>query len=117
MNNPIIETDIADILKDIKSDQKEILKEVGNLKQEFNREIGSLKQEVNKEIGSLKQEVNEVKVSLESAKGDIKALGTKTEQLNQRIANSEITNRGILIGLVVIILGGAAKLFGFMGTT
>jgi hypothetical protein len=34
--------------------------------------------------------------------------------LDKRISNGELTNRGILIGLVVIILGGAAKLFGLM---
>jgi len=95
MNNPIIETDIAEILSEIKSDQKEILKEVGNLK----------------------QEVNEVKVSQETIKGDIKALDTKVDQLDKRISNSELTNRGVLIGLIVVILGGTAKLFGFMGTT
>lgn len=92
MTNPIIQTDIADILNEIKLDQKEILKEVG----------------------SLRQEVNEVKVNLETVKGDIKALDTKVDQLDKRISNSELTNRGILIGLVVIILGGAAKLFGLM---
>jgi hypothetical protein len=27
--------------------------------------------------------------------------------------NQEFTNRGILIGLIVFVLGGAAKLFGF----
>jgi len=95
MSNPIIETNIADILKEIKSDQKEILQEVGNLK----------------------QDLNEVKVSLETIKGDIKALDTKVDQLDKRISNSEFSNRGILIGLVVIILGGAAKLFGFMPNT
>jgi chromosome segregation ATPase len=92
MTNPIIQTDIADILNDIKLDQKEILKEVG----------------------SLRQSLNEVKVNLETVKGDIKALDIKVEQLDKRIGNSELTNRGILIGLVVIILGGAAKLFGLM---
>lgn len=95
MTNPIIQTDIADILKEIKLDQKEILKEVG----------------------SLRQEVNEIKVNLETVKGNLKALDTKVEQLDKRLSNSELTNRGILIGLVVIILGGAAKLFGFMGNS
>jgi chromosome segregation ATPase len=95
MTNPIIQTNIADILNEIKLDQKEILKE----------------------IGSLRQEVNEIKVNLETVKGDLKALDTKVEQLDKRISNSELTNRGILIGLVVIILGGAAKLFGFMGNS
>ena len=85
MNNPIIEVDIAEILKDLQSGQKEILKEISDLK-----------------------------VGLEAVKGDIKALETKVDQLDKRIGNSELTNRGVLIGLVVVILGGAAKLFGWM---
>ncbi|NJK56652.1 MAG: coiled-coil domain-containing protein 22 [Pleurocapsa sp. SU_5_0] len=68
-------------------------------------------------VGSLRQEVNEIKVNLETVKGNLKALDTKVEQLDKRLSNSELTNRGILIGLVVIILGGAAKLFGFMGNS
>ena len=115
MSNPIIQTDIADILQEIKFDQKEILKEVGSLKQDLNETKTSLRQDLNETKTSLKQEINEVKVTLETVKGDIKALDTKVEQLDKRISNSEFTNRGILIGLVVIILGGAAKLFGFMG--
>lgn len=99
MSNPIIQTDIAQILQELKSDQKEILKEVGNLRQDVNKEIGNLK------LGQAE------------IRGDIKALDTKVEQLEKRISNSELTNRGILIGLVVIILGGAAKLFGFMGNS
>lgn len=85
MTNPIIEVDIAEILKDLQSGQKEILKEISDLK-----------------------------VGLEAVKGDIKALETKVDQLDKRIGNSELTNRGVLIGLVVVILGGAAKLFGWM---
>lgn len=55
MTNPIIQTDIAEILKEIKSDQKEILKEVS----------------------SVKEKVNHLEVSLEAVKGEIKALNTK----------------------------------------
>jgi predicted nucleic acid-binding Zn-ribbon protein len=86
MSNPVIQTDIAEILKEIKSDQKKILEEVNNLK-----------------VGQAKIE------------GKIEALETKVDQLDKRIANSELTNRGILIGLIVVILGGAAKLFGLVG--
>ena len=50
-------------------------------------------------------------------KGDIKALDerltTEIKGLTARIAYQEFTNRGILIALVVAVLGGAAKLFGF----
>lgn len=82
MTNPKIEIDIAEILKDLQSGQKEILKEI-----------------------------SDVKVSQEAIKGDIKALDTKIEQLDKRIGNVEFANRGILIGLLVVILGGAVKLF------
>ena len=117
MTNPIIQTDIADILQELKSDQKEILQEVGNLKQDVNEvKLGQAKLEG--KVESLDEKLSGKIESLdEKLSGQIKALDTKTEQLNERIKNSELTNRGILIGLVVIILGGAAKLFGFMGNS
>ncbi|MGL6337745.1 MAG: hypothetical protein ACRC80_01235 [Waterburya sp.] len=97
MTNPIIQTDIADILNEIKLDQRKLLEEVNTLK------LGQ---------SEIKGKINTVD---EKLSGEIKALDTKVEQLDKRINNSELTNRGILIGLVVIILGGTAKLFGLMG--
>jgi hypothetical protein len=47
-------------------------------------------------------------------KGDIKVLDEKIEGLTVRVGYQEFTNRGILIALVVAVLGGAAKLFGFL---
>ncbi|MDJ0577400.1 MAG: hypothetical protein QNJ65_19845 [Xenococcaceae cyanobacterium MO_234.B1] len=92
MDNPTIQIDLAEILRDIKNDQKEVLKEVS----------------------SLKEKINNLKVGQAKIEGKIEALDIKVEQLDKRIGNRELTNRGILIGLVVIILGGAAKLFGLM---
>lgn len=83
MTNPIIEIDIAEILKDLQSGQKEILKEISS-----------------------------VKVSLEAMKGDIKVLDTSIKELDKRVSNQEFSNRGILIGLILALLGGAVKLFG-----
>ncbi|MGB5635729.1 MAG: hypothetical protein WBM86_23530 [Waterburya sp.] len=85
MSNPTIETDIAEILKDLQSGQKEIMKEI-----------------------------SDVKVSLEGVKGDIKVLNTSIKELNKRVSNQEFTNRGVLIGLILALLGGAVKLFGWM---
>jgi uncharacterized membrane protein len=64
-------------------------------------------------VTTAKQSIK-IKVVDEKLSGQINALDTKVDQLDKRISNSELTNRGILIGLVVIILGGAAKLFGLM---
>jgi outer membrane murein-binding lipoprotein Lpp len=57
----------------------------------------------------------QIKAVDEKLSGQTKTLDTKVDQLDKRIGNSELTNRGILIGLVVIIFGGAAKLFGLVG--
>ena len=84
MNNPTIETDIAEILKELKQGQKEILKEV-----------------------------SDIKVSLATTNGKVEALDGKLEQINTRVGNIEFSNRGILVGLILVVLGGAAKLFGF----
>jgi hypothetical protein len=85
MSNPIIETDIAVILKELQLGQKEILKEV-----------------------------TDIKVSLETVKGNIKALDTKVEQLDKRVANQEFLNRGVFIGLLLALLGGLVNLLGWM---
>jgi peptidoglycan hydrolase CwlO-like protein len=82
MTNPIIETDLAEILKEIKSDQKKLIDDVNNLK-----------------LGQVKLE------------GKIDSLDVKIDQLDKRVANQEFLNRGIFGGIALIVLGGAAKLF------
>ncbi len=44
-------------------------------------------------------------------------LEEKVEGLGKRLENQETVNRGILVALVVAIIGGAAKLFGWVGNT
>ncbi len=78
MTNPIIETDIGEILKDLQKGQKDI------------------------------------QITLETIKGDIKALDTKVEQLDKRLANQEFLNRGVFIGLLVALLGGVVNFFGWI---
>jgi hypothetical protein len=59
-----------------------------------------------------KLEIGQAELKAE-LKGDIKVLDGKIEGLTVGVAYQEFTNRGILIALVVAVLGGAAKLFGF----
>lgn len=78
MTNPTIETDIAEILKDLQKGQKDI------------------------------------QITLETIKGDIKALDTKVDQLDKRVANQEFLNRGVFIGLLLALLGGVVNFFGWI---
>lgn len=86
MNNPKIEIDISEILQEIKTDQKKVLEEINNLK-----------------------------IGQSDIRGDIKSLNTKTDQLEKRVGNVEFAVRGVLIGLLIVILGGFAIFF-WMGS-
>ena len=70
---------------------------------------------IDSKLDKLTEDVTELKVGQAEIKGDIKALDTKVEGLDKRVSNQEFTNRGVLIGLIVVILGGAAKFFGIVG--
>jgi chromosome segregation ATPase len=69
-------------------------------------------------IDSLQRDVNKLEIGQSELRGDIKALDERLtaeiKGLTARVADQEFTNRGILIALVVAILGGAAKIFGFL---
>lgn len=96
MTNPTIQVDIAEVLKEIQIDQKTMLNEMRSGQKEILKEI------------------SDIKVSLETAKGDIKALDAKVEQLDKRIANQEFLNRGVFIGLLLALLGGVVNFFGWI---
>ena len=63
--------------------------------------------EINQKLGKIDERLNRLEV------GQAR-LEEKVEGLSKRIDSQEFTNRGVLVGLLVIIFGGAAKLFGFL---
>ena len=101
----------------IETDLKEILSE---FKQEFVK-INQRLDKIDETVTDLK--VNQVRMEErlsgqinlldERLSGQINLLDEKVSGLGKRLENQEFTNRGILIGLIVVVLGGAAKVFGF----
>ncbi|MDJ0659517.1 MAG: hypothetical protein QNJ42_08500 [Crocosphaera sp.] len=43
-------------------------------------------------------------------------LEEKVDGLGKRLDNQEFINRGVLVGLIIALLGGLAKMFGFIGS-
>ena len=105
MSNPIIETDIAQILREIKDEQKSILNEIRSGQKEIKDEQKSILNEMRSGQKEILKEISDIKVGLETVKGNIKALDVKVEQLDKRVANQEFLNRGVFIGLLLASLG------------
>ena len=128
MSNETVTYSLESVLKEIKDSIKEVNQKIDTLQKDVNQKIDTLQKDVNQKIDSLETRMDErfdkvedrlTKVEIGQAelkgelKGNIKVLDEKIEGLTVRVAYQEFTNRGILIALVVAVLGGAAKLFGF----
>jgi uncharacterized protein (DUF849 family) len=85
MPNPTVEIKLEDILVSIQKDLKEI-----------------------------RDDLTDLKVSQAEIRGDIKVLDEKVTGIGKRLENQEFVSKGILGGLLLIVLGGAAKYFGFV---
>ncbi|HHP7229605.1 MAG TPA: hypothetical protein ACFCUY_01950 [Xenococcaceae cyanobacterium] len=96
-----ISTDLSKILERIED-------KIDNLQKDVNGKSDNLQKDVNGKFDNLQKDVNDLKV------GQAK-LEEKVEGLSKRIDNQEFVSRGVLIGLILAIAGGAAKLFGFIG--
>ena len=118
MTNPTIQIEIAEILQEIKSDQKKLLEEVTLIKlgqAKIEGRIDAVDEKLSGQIKAVDEKLSgQIKVVDEKLSGQIKTLDTKVEQLDKRIGNQEFTNRGVLVGLILVILGGAAKFFGLI---
>jgi archaellum component FlaC len=77
---------------------------------------------IDQRLERMEQGQNELKLSVSELKGDIKGLSTevkgeikgldiKVDGLSKRVDNQEFLLRGIFGGLLLIIFGGAAKMF------
>ncbi len=100
----------------IESDLKEVLAKIDQKLDKFEHKLDSL----SKEIAEIRQndlvalKVGQARLE-EKVDGLEKNLGSKIDGLSKRMDNQEFLSRGVLVGLILAILGGFAKLFGLVG--
>ena len=99
-----IEQDLGSILNNLNS-------KLDKLDEKLDTKLDKLESKIEQRFDKVDERLNKIEISQADLKGDIKALDTKTDQLDKRISNVEFANRGILIGLLVVILGGFAMVF------
>ncbi|WP_295617674.1 hypothetical protein [Chamaesiphon sp. GL140_3_metabinner_50] len=103
----IVETDLKEILNRIDQKIDNIQRDVTDLKisvTELKGEIRTVDERLSGQIKNVDERLS----------GQINTLDTKIDGLSTRIQNQEFTSRAILGGLLLIVLGGAAKMFNFI---
>ncbi|NJL53567.1 MAG: hemolytic enterotoxin [Hydrococcus sp. SU_1_0] len=101
----------------IESDLKEILTKIDNRLDKIDQRFEKLETKIDDRFDKVDQRFEKIETKINEIQVSTARLEEKTEGLSQRISSQEFVNRGVLIGLIVAILGGAAKLFGFVGNT
>jgi chromosome segregation ATPase len=96
MPNPTVEIKLEDILVSIQKDLKEIRDDLTDLKVS--------QAEIKGEIKTLDEKLS----------GQVKTLDEKVTGIGKRLENQEFLNRGILAALIVALIAGAAKVFGWL---
>lgn len=99
MTNPVIETDLAEVLGEIRQELKGINDRLGKL------EVGQA--EIKGNIKTTDEKLSgQIKTLDEKVSGQKEANDTKADQLEKRISNQEFFNRIIGGGLILSILSG-----------
>jgi predicted nucleic acid-binding Zn-ribbon protein len=78
-------------------------------------DIKEVLDKLDRKLDSIKEDVSDLKVGQARLEENGKRLEDKIDNLGKRLDNQEFLSRGVLIGLLVALVGGLAKLFGFVG--
>jgi peptidoglycan hydrolase CwlO-like protein len=102
----------------IESDLKEILTKIDNRLDNLQKDMTDVKVSVaeqTKDIQRLEEKIESTSERLEEKiESTSKRLEEKIDGLSKRVDNAEFINRGVFVGLLLVILGGAAKLLGLV---
>jgi cell division septum initiation protein DivIVA len=77
-------------------------------------DLKELLNRIDQKIDGVQKDITDLKISVTELKGEIKTLDTKVDGLSTRVQNQEFTSRAILGGLLLIVFGGAIKMFNFL---
>ena len=101
----------------------EVNQKIDKQSAEVNQKITEVNQKIDKQSAEVNQRLTQLEIGQATLSGEIKTLDekintldTKIDGISKRIDNQEIISRGVVIGLLVAVIGGLAKVFGWMPT-
>ena len=126
-NPPILTYTLEEILSRL--DQK-IEKQFAEVNQKMDRQFAEVNQkmdrqftevnqkftEVNKKLETIDGRLNKLEIGQVELSGEIKTLEEKVSGIDKRLDNQEFINRGVLVAVIIALISGVVKLFGFFPT-
>ena len=119
-NPPTLTYTLEEILSRL--DQK-IEKQFTEVNQKIDRQFAEVNQkiekqftEVNKKLETIDGRLNKLEIGQAELSGEIKTLEEKVSGIDKRLDNQEFINRGVLVAVIIALISGVVKLFGFFPT-
>ncbi|MDB9307803.1 hypothetical protein PN471_03910, partial [Aphanizomenon sp. CS-733/32] len=72
--------------------------------------------EVNQKLETIDGRLNKLEFGQAELSGEIKTLDEKVIGIDKRLDNQEFINRGVLVAVIIALISGVVKLFGFFPT-
>ncbi|MFM6749133.1 MAG: hypothetical protein ACKPJH_22505 [Dolichospermum sp.] len=80
---------------------------------EVNQKMDKQFAEVNKKLETIDTRLNKLEIGQAELSGEIKTLEEKVIGIDKRLDNQEFINRGVLVAVIIALISGVVKLFGF----
>lgn len=91
---------------------EEVLKRIENKLDKIDEKFEAKLDKLDEKFEAKFDKLDERLTTIEVGQG---RLEEKVDSLAKRLDNQEFINRGVLVGLIIALLGGLAKMFGFIG--
>jgi predicted nuclease with TOPRIM domain len=82
-------------------------------------DLSTALEQINQKLGKIDDRLNKLEIGQarleEKLTGKIETLEGKIDGLSKRVDSVDFINRGVFVALIIAILGGFAKIFGFIG--
>ncbi|MFM6224947.1 MAG: hypothetical protein ACKPDM_32130, partial [Dolichospermum sp.] len=94
-------------------------KQFAEVNQKMDKQFAEVNQkfsEVNKKLETIDGRLNKLEIGQAELSGEIKTLEEKVIGIDKRLDNQEFINRGVLVAVIIALISGVVKLFGFFPT-
>lgn len=68
---------------------------------------------IDNRLDRMENDLTEIKINQSETRAEIKVLDEKITGIGKRLENQEFIGRSIFVGVILALLAGAVKLFGF----